>query len=60
MLKDYDCQRFAFDMTLPRYNDETLAAMKEARDIASGKIQSRSYASVKEMIAELDSNDMED
>ena len=47
-------------MTLPRYNDETLAAMKEARDIASGKIQSRSYASVKEMIAELDSNDMED
>ena len=27
-----------FDMILPRYNEETLAAMREARDIASGKI----------------------
>ena len=49
-----------FDMTLPRYNDETLAAMKEARDIASGKIQTKSYASVKEMVAELGSEDLED
>jgi len=49
-----------FDMTLPRYNEETLAAMQEARDIASGKIKAKSYASVKEMIAELDSDDSED
>ena len=42
-------------ITLPRYNDETLAAMKEARDIASGKIQVKSYASIKEMVAELES-----
>ncbi|MCL2826012.1 MAG: type II toxin-antitoxin system RelB/DinJ family antitoxin [Eggerthellaceae bacterium] len=48
-----------FDMTLPNYNKETLAAMQEARDIASGKIQARSYSSVKEMIAELDAEDLE-
>ena len=49
-----------FDMTLPRYNDVTLAAMQEARDIASGKIKTKSYSSVKEMISELDSDDLED
>ena len=49
-----------FDMTLPKYNEETLAAMLEARDIASGKIKTKSYSSVKEMIAELDSDDAED
>ena len=49
-----------FDMTLPRYNEETLAAMHEARDITCGKIKTKSYASVKDMIAELDSDDSED
>ncbi|MCL1808473.1 MAG: type II toxin-antitoxin system RelB/DinJ family antitoxin [Clostridiales bacterium] len=49
-----------FDMTLPKYNNETLAAMKEARDIASGRIQTKSYASVKEMVEELGLEDMED
>jgi len=49
-----------FDLTLPRYNDETMAAMQEARDIASGKIKAKSYASVKEMIAEINSGDPED
>ena len=49
-----------FDMTLPRYNEETLSAMQEARDIASGKIKTKSYASVKEMVAELDSDNIED
>ena len=43
-----------FDMTLPKYNDETLAAMQEARDIASGKIQTKSYNSLTELNAELD------
>ncbi|MCL1819257.1 MAG: type II toxin-antitoxin system RelB/DinJ family antitoxin [Oscillospiraceae bacterium] len=43
-----------FDITLPKYNEETLAAMKEARDIASGKIQSKGYNSVTELNAELD------
>jgi len=49
-----------FDLTLPRYNDETLAAMQEARDIASGKIKAKSYASVKEMMAELDCDNLEE
>lgn len=49
-----------FDMTLPKYNDVTLSAMQEARDIASGKIKTRSYSSVKEMIAEFDSDGLED
>ncbi|MCL2050485.1 MAG: type II toxin-antitoxin system RelB/DinJ family antitoxin [Lachnospiraceae bacterium] len=49
-----------FDMTLPKYNEETLAALQEARDIASGKIKTKSYSSVKEMIAELDSGDLEE
>ena len=43
-----------FDITLPKYNDETLAAMKEARDIACGKIQTKSYNSLDELNAELD------
>jgi DNA-damage-inducible protein J len=49
-----------FDMTLPKYNEETLAAMQEARDIALGKIKTKAYASVKEMLEELDSDDSED
>ncbi|MDR2649831.1 MAG: type II toxin-antitoxin system RelB/DinJ family antitoxin [Clostridiales bacterium] len=49
-----------FDMALPKYNAETLSAMQEARDIADGKIETKSYASVKEMIAELDSDDLDD
>jgi len=43
-----------FDMTLPKYNEETLVAMREARDIASGKIQAKSYNSLAELNAELD------
>jgi DNA-damage-inducible protein J len=43
-----------FEMTLPQYNDETIAAMQEARDIASGKIETKSYASLAELNAELD------
>ena len=48
------------NMLLPRYNAETLAAMQEARDISSGKIKTKSYTSVKEMVAELESDDLED
>jgi len=43
-----------FDMTLPQYNEETLAAMQEVRDIANGKIETKSYASLAELNAELD------
>jgi DNA-damage-inducible protein J len=43
-----------FDMTLPKYNDETLAAIQETRDIVSGKIVTKGYSSVEELSAELD------
>jgi len=49
-----------FDMTLPMYNPETLAAMQEARDIADGKIQSKSYSSLQEMIDEIDEEGLDD
>lgn len=41
----------------PGYNAETLAAMQEARDIMSGKIQTKSYNSTKEMFEDLDTED---
>ena len=43
-----------FDMTLPKYNEETLVAMQEACDIADGKIKTKTYASLAELNAELD------
>jgi len=46
-----------FEVRQPKYNAETLAAMQEARDIASGKIKTKSYSSVKELFDELDSED---
>ena len=49
-----------FDMSLPAYNEETLAAMQEARDIASGKIKSKSYSSLQEMIDEVELEGLED
>lgn len=38
------------------YNAETLSAMQEAEDIASGKIQTKSYKTVAEMEADLDAD----
>ena len=49
-----------FDMTLPMYNQETLAAMQEARDIADGKIKSKSYSSLQKMINEIDEEGLDD
>jgi len=49
-----------FDMTLPTYNQETLAAMQEARDIAGGKVQSKSYLSLQEMIDEIDAEGLDE
>jgi len=48
-----------FDLTLPKYNTETLAAMQEAREIANGTLQAKSYSSIEEMIEELDSAETE-
>lgn len=43
-----------FDVKIPGYNRETEAAMQEAREIASGKIKTKSYHSADELFEELD------
>ena len=43
-----------FETRQPRYNAETEAAMKEADDIIAGRVQAKSYSSVREMFEELD------
>lgn len=42
-----------FELRQPRYNAETEAAMQEARDIMSGRIEAKSYNSVDEMLADI-------
>lgn len=48
---------FPFQPRKPRYNAETLAAVQEARDIMSGKVEARHYASLSELLEELDAED---
>lgn len=43
-----------FDVRMPHYNKETEAAMQEARDIAAGKVEAKSYSSAHELFSELD------
>ena len=43
-----------FNVRMPRYNEETEAAIQEARDIATGKIQTKTYGIVAEMNADID------
>jgi DNA-damage-inducible protein J len=43
-----------FEMKQPRYNAKTEAAMREARDIMSGRKKAKSYSSADELFAELD------
>ena len=42
------------EMKQPRYNDETEAAIKEARMIMSGQKQAKAYPSAHALFAELD------
>lgn len=46
-----------FDVRVPGYNKETEAAMREARDISSGKVKAKSYGSARELFDELDGED---
>lgn len=43
-----------FEVRMPKYNEETLAAMQEAKDILDGKIETKTYNSAEELFAELD------
>ncbi len=38
----------------PNYNRETIEAMREALDIASGRIQSKTYTDADDLFRELD------
>ena len=49
-----------FELRQPRYNAETEAAIQEARDIMSGKIQAKTYSSFSEFLADLDAEDGDD
>ncbi|WP_449674614.1 type II toxin-antitoxin system RelB/DinJ family antitoxin [Eggerthellaceae bacterium PR-HUZ602407-17] len=46
-----------FKVEVPKYNAETLAAMQEARDIMSGKIQATSYSTTDELLKALNVED---
>ena len=41
------------------FNEETMLAIQEARDIMSGKVKVKSYATLEEMYRDLDSEDEE-
>jgi len=43
-----------FSLRLENFNEETIAAMKEARDIASGKVKAKAYTSVDEFFDEIE------
>lgn len=46
-----------FKVEVPKYNAETLAAMQEARNIMSGKIQATSYNTTDELLKALNAED---
>ena len=43
-----------FDVRVPKYSKDTIAAIKEAKDIMSGKVEAKTYGSAKELFDELD------
>ena len=46
-----------FEMRQPRYNSETEAAMREADEIATGKIQAKRYSSFSDFVADMENED---
>jgi len=49
-----------FDMILPKPNAATIAAMHEADDIITGRVQARSYSSFQEMVDEAVAEGLDD
>ena len=43
-----------FEMRQPRYNAETEAAIREANDIITGKVQAKRYLSFREFISDME------
>ena len=48
---------FPFSVKQPRYNEETHVAIKEAREILSGRRDARRYSSARDLFDELDAED---
>ena len=48
-------KRAAFEMRQPKYNAETEAAMREAKQIAAGAVPAKTYDTVQELFEDLDS-----
>ena len=48
---------FPFSVKQPRYSKETRSAIMEAREILSGKQDTRHYSSARELFDELDAED---
>ena len=48
---------FPFQPKQPRYNWETLLAMREARNIMDGKLPAKRYGSLADVLADIDAED---
>jgi DNA-damage-inducible protein J len=46
-----------FEVKNPQYNADTLVALQEARDIRAGKVLTKSYNGVAELMEDLNSDD---
>jgi len=60
LYKSIDFRGLPFDLCREIPNTETIAAMKEAEDIITGKVQSKSYSSFKDMLDDALTEDEED
>jgi DNA-damage-inducible protein J len=60
LYKSIDFNGLPFELCREIPNAETIAAMKEAEDIGSGKIPSKSYSSFNDMLAEALADDSEE
>ena len=52
--KSIEQGKVPFQIDEPQFNDTTLSAIQEARDIMSGKVQTKTYNSFAELLAEID------
>jgi DNA-damage-inducible protein J len=60
LYKSIDYRGLPFELCREIPNAETIAAMKEAQDIASGRISSKAYSSFQEMLSETLAEDPEE
>lgn len=60
LYKSLDFGGLPFDLVREVPNDETIAAMKEADDIISGKVEAKSYSSFHDLLADVMQEDDEE